>query len=188
VATRIISINRAPVLTLWAAVVAERLGFDRDEALTLGRAVAGLNAQSKGRRLGIFKPHEATKAKDLKTEKGKQRIKVELLGRAVPTSNAPGGIRAVSSGKPIEPSAVEDYLADKFGDDLTVGSHGKGTLKVLDGGVLFTNGDASIGDQVVANIQAATITASTIPWISFFSTGQIVARTPPRTAFSPWTK
>ena len=43
-----ITINRAPVLTLWAAVVAERLGFDRDEALTLGRAVAGLNAYSKG--------------------------------------------------------------------------------------------------------------------------------------------
>ena len=31
---RIISINRAPVLTLWAAVVAERLGFNRDTALT----------------------------------------------------------------------------------------------------------------------------------------------------------
>jgi hypothetical protein len=26
----------------------------------LGRAVAGLNAQTKGRRLGIFKPHEQT--------------------------------------------------------------------------------------------------------------------------------
>ena len=26
-----IRINRAPVLTLWAAVVAERLGFDRDD-------------------------------------------------------------------------------------------------------------------------------------------------------------
>ena len=37
-----IKINRAPALTLWAAVVAERLGFD--EALTLGRAVAGLNS------------------------------------------------------------------------------------------------------------------------------------------------
>ena len=35
--------NRAAVLTLWAAVVAERLGFDRNEALTLGRAVARLN-------------------------------------------------------------------------------------------------------------------------------------------------
>ncbi len=36
-----IRINRAPVLTLWAAVVAERLGFDRATALTLGQAVAG---------------------------------------------------------------------------------------------------------------------------------------------------
>jgi hypothetical protein len=51
-----ILINRAPVLTLWAAIVAERLGFNSDEALSLGKALAGLNAQSKGRRLGIFKP------------------------------------------------------------------------------------------------------------------------------------
>ena len=49
-------INRAPVLTLWSAIVAQRLGFDHDKALTLGRAVAGLNAQSKCKRLGIFKP------------------------------------------------------------------------------------------------------------------------------------
>jgi hypothetical protein len=34
-------INRTPLLNLWAAVVAEALGFDYDEALTLGRAVAG---------------------------------------------------------------------------------------------------------------------------------------------------
>jgi hypothetical protein len=54
--SRTIHINRAPVLTLWAAVVAERLGFRRDEALTLGRAVAGLNAYSKGVSLGLFRP------------------------------------------------------------------------------------------------------------------------------------
>ena len=48
-----IHVNRAPVLTLWAAVVAERLGFERDEALTLGRALAGLTAHAKGVRLGI---------------------------------------------------------------------------------------------------------------------------------------
>ena len=36
---RTIRVNRAPVLTLWATVVAERLGFDHDAALTLGRAV-----------------------------------------------------------------------------------------------------------------------------------------------------
>jgi len=48
--------NRAPVLTLWAAVVAEVLGFEHDEALTLGRAGAGLNAYSKGVSLGLFQP------------------------------------------------------------------------------------------------------------------------------------
>ena len=41
-------------MTLWAAVVAARLGFDEDEALSLGKAVAGLNAQAKGRRRGSF--------------------------------------------------------------------------------------------------------------------------------------
>lgn len=39
-----LTINRAPVLTLWAVVVAERLGFDRATALTLGQAVASLSA------------------------------------------------------------------------------------------------------------------------------------------------
>jgi hypothetical protein len=45
-ATYTVTINRAPVLTLWATVVAERLGYDHEAALTLGKAVAGLNAQS----------------------------------------------------------------------------------------------------------------------------------------------
>jgi hypothetical protein len=49
-----IRINRAPVLTLWAAVVAACLGFAWEEALTLGRAVAGLNAYAKGKALGLF--------------------------------------------------------------------------------------------------------------------------------------
>ena len=49
-------VNQAPVLTLWAAVVAQVLGFEQDEALTLGRAVAALNAYSKGVSLGLFQP------------------------------------------------------------------------------------------------------------------------------------
>jgi hypothetical protein len=51
-----VMVNRAPVLTLWAAVVAEVLGFEHDEALTLGRAVAGLNASSRAVSLGLFQP------------------------------------------------------------------------------------------------------------------------------------
>jgi hypothetical protein len=49
-----IRVNRAPVLTLWAAVVAERLGaHPPDTALTLGRFVAGSSARAKARSVGI---------------------------------------------------------------------------------------------------------------------------------------
>jgi hypothetical protein len=89
-----ISINRAPVLTLWAAVVAQRLGFAEEEALTLGKAVAGLNAYSKGRRLGLFKPHEEKAKKAREKEPGK-RFLVEVCGRAVPATNSDDGIRVL---------------------------------------------------------------------------------------------
>src|SRR6266699_6475515 len=67
-----ILVNRAPVLTLWAAAVAERLGFNHDEALSLGKALAGLNAQSKGRRLGIFKPTPKELKKVRERERGEE--------------------------------------------------------------------------------------------------------------------
>src|SRR5438270_3006546 len=82
-ASKTISINRAPVLTLWAAVVAQRLGFEEDEALTLGKAVAGLNAQAKGRRLGIFKPHEEKPKKARGKERGERRRAFGVLLRSI---------------------------------------------------------------------------------------------------------
>ena len=112
-----ILINRAPVLTLWASVVAERLGFKHDEALSLGKALAGLNAQSKGRRLGIFKPTPKELKKVREHERGEE-FRVELLGRALPAVNTDQGVRAVVKSKPIEPEGVERYLESKFGDAL----------------------------------------------------------------------
>ena len=110
-------INRAPVLTLWAAVVAERLGYDAETALTLGKAVAGLNAQSKGRRLGIYEEKTEEKKRE-KEEKGK-RSKVEfipILGRDVPAVKTPKGLRAAIEGEAIHAGSVEAYLKSKFGD------------------------------------------------------------------------
>jgi hypothetical protein len=112
-----IQINRAPVLTLWAAVVAERLGFNHDEALSLGKALAGLNAQSKGRRLGIFKPTPKELNKVRERERGEE-FWVELLGRALPAVNTDEGVRAVVKSKPVEPESVERYLEGKFGEAL----------------------------------------------------------------------
>ena len=85
-----IQINRAPVLTLWASVVAERLGFKPDEALSLGKALAGLNAQSKGQRLGIFKPTPKELKKVREQERGEEFC-VDLLGRALRPSTPKKG-------------------------------------------------------------------------------------------------
>jgi len=104
--TRKIKVNRAPVLTLWAVIVAERLGYDPDAALTLGKAVAGLNAQSKGRSLGIFKPGEKPTEKEKGRKKGEE-FSVGLLGRAVTVVQTKAGIRAATRGKATEPESVE---------------------------------------------------------------------------------
>src|SRR5512136_1558056 len=114
-----IKINRAPVLTLWGAVVAERLGYNHDEALTLGKAVAGLTAQSKGQRLGIYTPAEAeldAKAgKKTKDRQAGETLFVEVVGRRVPAVQTEHGLRATSSGEAIKPDSVERYLEKKFG-------------------------------------------------------------------------
>ena len=60
-----IKVNRAPVLTLWAAVAAEHLGHPPDTALSLASAVAGTAARAEARRLGITE--ERDHAKDAQT-------------------------------------------------------------------------------------------------------------------------
>jgi hypothetical protein len=126
-AGKVVKINRAPVMTLWGAVVAEQLGYDHAAALTLGKAVAGLNAQSKGQRLGIFEESDSKQAEDeshAKTAKAEgepatQRPDtVPLLGRGAPVVHADDGVRATSKGKAINPDSVQRYLEQKFGTDL----------------------------------------------------------------------
>jgi hypothetical protein len=111
-----IKINRAPVLTLWAAVVAERLGYDEETALTLGKAVAGLNAQSKGRKLGIYEEKKEEKERGKKKEEPVEFI--EILGRGVPAVKTPNGLRAAIKGEAIHAGSVTTYLEQKFGEEL----------------------------------------------------------------------
>jgi hypothetical protein len=117
-----IKINRAPVLTLWGVIVAERLGYNHDEALTLGKAVAGLNAQSKGQRLGIYtKAEDELDAKRSETAKERQAgevFMVEIVGRPVPAIHTEHGLRATVKGEEIDPKSVERYLDKKFGEKL----------------------------------------------------------------------
>jgi hypothetical protein len=111
----VVAINRAPVLALWATVVAERLGFSRDEALSLGKAVTGLNAQTKGQHLGIYKKHEVP------CERREGRAdSVELFGREIPVTRTPAGVRALAKGEPVSPKSAQAYLEGKFGEFLPV--------------------------------------------------------------------
>jgi hypothetical protein len=117
-AKKTITIDRAPVLTLWATIVAEWLGFDAHEALRLGKAVAGLTAQSKGRHLGIFQPPKLAPGEKPKKRGLGEELWMELCGRSIPAITTGDGIRAVVTDKPIQPDQVAAYLERQFGKDL----------------------------------------------------------------------
>ncbi|NPA31248.1 MAG: hypothetical protein GXO37_04540 [Chloroflexi bacterium] len=113
---RTVRVNRAPVLTLWAAVVAHALGYPWDEALTMGRVVAGLAAHRKGVALGLYetRPAEA-EARERRRPPGEYR-RVFLMGFPIEEVRTPQGWRALDSqGRPIQPEAVERYLRRRFG-------------------------------------------------------------------------
>ncbi len=92
-----VRVNAAPVLTLWAAVVAERLGHPPDTALSLASAIAGTASRARAGAAGIT-----------------------LLGRQVPVVRLPDGtFRAADdtgAAAPAEP--IRAYLARAFGPRL----------------------------------------------------------------------
>ena len=107
-----IRVNRAPVLTLWAAVVAERLGHPPDTALSLASAVAGTAGRAKARRLGIAEPRDH--AKDAAPRKPQDTAR--LLGKEVRlTHDADGVVLAeAGDGKPAPAAPVAAYIAKAF--------------------------------------------------------------------------
>jgi len=115
-----IRVNRAPVLTLWATVVAERLGHPQETALTLGRFVAGSSARAKARRLGITEEtQEAEERRARAAELKPRRQTVHLLGRDIPVLAADDGtLRAGDDGKPSSARSVQTYIEKAFGDRL----------------------------------------------------------------------
>jgi hypothetical protein len=112
-------VNRAPVLTLWAAIVAERLGHPRDTALSLASYVAGTAARAKARRLGIADDSDEarTKAEGRATKK---RETVRLLGRDIVLAHDEDGVVLADGGdgKPQPSAPVRTYVKKAFGKRL----------------------------------------------------------------------
>ncbi len=100
-----IRVNPAPVLTLWAAVVAQRLGYGEETALSLASALAGIAARARaGRPASPASPAPS----------------VMLLGREITVVTDPDGtLRAADpEGLPAPADPVRQYLARAFGARL----------------------------------------------------------------------
>ncbi len=110
-----IRVNRAPVLTLWAAIVAERLGHDEDAAITLGRAVAGASARVKARSIGLEERRDD--AARPAAPKDAPRT-VRLLGREVPVVAHEGSDHALDHDRAASPQAARAYVEKAFGARL----------------------------------------------------------------------
>ncbi|MBP0444098.1 hypothetical protein J8J14_04840 [Roseomonas sp. SSH11] len=124
-----IRINRAPVLTLWAAIVAERLGHPPDTALSLGSHVAGTAARAKARRLGLDEVSAREEPRAASVAEERQR----LLGREIAVTRDDGGMLMADAGdgRPVPAEPARAYLARAFGPRL---AEARGAMEALAAG------------------------------------------------------
>ncbi|KAJ3901220.1 hypothetical protein F5879DRAFT_348171 [Lentinula edodes] len=101
-------VNRAPLMTAWATVVAERMGFQREEALSIASSYTEMNALSKGVSLGIYREG---KQKGLEATKGGTQPYVDLMGRRPLYQIQNNCWRALHNGTPAQPSTAYAYLS-----------------------------------------------------------------------------
>lgn len=105
-------VNRAPIMTAWATLVAERMHFKREEALSIASVYTEINAISKGISLGIY---DKGKGKCLEVPTEGSQPYVELMGRRVPLYHTQSGEwRALSNGSPVPPSTAFSYISRSF--------------------------------------------------------------------------
>ncbi|KAI9507926.1 hypothetical protein F5148DRAFT_980691 [Russula earlei] len=113
-------VNRAPVMMAWACVVSERLGFSREEALSIASVYTEMNAISKGVSLGIYDKKREAHFNAMHASGGTQPY-VDLLGRRVPLyRTASGTWRAFTTedssanstpgGGGVSPGAAYSYI------------------------------------------------------------------------------
>lgn len=107
-----IQINRSPVLTLWAAIVAQTLlKVSFEEALSLGSAYAAQTAKGKGTTLGIFQSADDTSSGE---------FAVTLMGNSIPVQKRPDGTLVALANDNQEQDAHRTWklLQKRFGDGL----------------------------------------------------------------------
>lgn len=108
-----ITINRAPVLSLWSFVVARRLGHSQDTALSLAKAITGMSAYAKAKSLGLIEERDPDVGKRTMERERNQKF-IVFMGRRISVANSPSGPLALKDGKAIQPLSAEKYITSKF--------------------------------------------------------------------------
>ncbi|KAF4602044.1 hypothetical protein EYR40_005245 [Pleurotus pulmonarius] len=104
-------VNRAPVMSAWATVVAERMGFNREEALSIASVYTEMNAISKGVALGIF---DKSRANDASASRNGSQPYVDFIGRRSLYETQNGQWRAILNGSPASPGTAFGYISRSF--------------------------------------------------------------------------
>ncbi|KAF5333572.1 hypothetical protein D9611_002454 [Ephemerocybe angulata] len=104
-------VNRAPVMAAWAAIVAERLNFQRPEALSIASVYTEMNALSKGVSLGIYDKNKET---GMEASRAGVQPYVELMGRRPVYRTRDEQWRALSNGNPVPPMTAFGYISRSF--------------------------------------------------------------------------
>ncbi|KAA1466444.1 hypothetical protein DENSPDRAFT_925863 [Dentipellis sp. KUC8613] len=105
---KFVVVNRAPIMMAWSFVVAERLGFEREEALSIASVYTEMNAIAKGVSLGIY---DEGKGKNLEAQPHGDQPYVDIMGRRIPLyQTAAGSWRALAASKPAPAGSAYSYI------------------------------------------------------------------------------
>lgn len=106
---RYVYVNRAPIMTVWATLVLERLGFERREALSLAHCYVNTTSTARGVSLGIIPASEQEKAL---SKISSNQPHFELMGVKIPLIKLgqTQEWRGISKGEVIGPDQAFNYM------------------------------------------------------------------------------
>lgn len=110
-------VNRAPVMTAWATVLLERLGFSRPEALSLAHCYVNYTSTMRGISLGIIPAAEKERAVHIV---GPNQPHFELMGVKIPVMQMQdGSYRGISAGEVVAPDKAFHYMRRSMAQTLS---------------------------------------------------------------------
>ncbi|VDC07287.1 unnamed protein product [Peniophora sp. CBMAI 1063] len=103
-------VNRAPIMMAWSCIVAERIGFAREEALSIASVYTEMNAITRGLSLGIY---DKTSAEVVEASPHGTQPYAEVMGRRIPLyKTSEGSWRALNKdSKPASPATAFSYIS-----------------------------------------------------------------------------